>query len=335
MTDDSDIGTCALLTGIDTTSEAYSLSRVHVTASLLTLHTESSPFLRQICSMIVTQARSFGVQVAVKNFDLSEEVIRVLCKEVGAPLPEKKQVVKQVVRQETKEIMGNPVVQMRKKVKRMYDQKVKISAIAALYGIHNDLVHSWGEFHRSPNKDKLLQLRADLQTKLKQGVPLIKAARDLQVTQTAAENALGLLEDLEPSLASTPEKRAEVVKVARYSPVLSSVLRKYRVPKGCVRRWLKDDFSLCDGESRYLKDEHWATAGRKRRCLEEYYLTNGDRAQAGRVSDLTPDQVQTLVSDFEMQLSRENHPRPQPETMQEFEFEEEPEIEEPTGPDMR
>jgi len=330
--DDSDIGACALLAGIDTAAQAYGLSRNRVTASVLNLHTESSPFLRQICSMVVTQARSFGLPAAAKNFGISEEVIRVICREVGAPLPEKRALPKpRPPVPHPPEPGENPLLQLRRKVKKMYDQKVKICAIAALYGIHNDLIHSWGEFHRSPNRDKLLQLRNDLQTKLTQGVPVSKAAKDLQVSQTAAENALGLCEDLEPSIATSPDKRAEVVRQARLSPSLASVLRKFRLPKGCLRRWLKDDYSLCDGDSKFIKSEDWASAGRKRRCLEEFYLTNGDRVQAGRVTELTPEQVQGLISDFEGRLGRESHHKQFPD----LEFEVEEEVEEATGEDMR
>ena len=332
--EDSDIGACALLVGIDTTAQAYGLSRNRVTASILNLHTESSPFLRMICNMIVTQARSFGLSVASRNFGISEEVIRVLCKEVGAPLPVKRPAPKpKPVLPPPPEPCENPLLQLRKKVKKMYDQKVKICTIAALYGIHNDLIHSWGEFHRSPNRDKLLQLRTDLQTKLAQGIAIPKAAKELQVSQTAAENALGLCEDLEPSIASTPDKRAEAVRQARLSSSLASIVRKFRIPRGCIRRWLKDDYSLCDGDSKYIKSEEWASAGRKRRCLEEFYLTNGDRVQAGRVSELSPEQVQTLISDFEGKLGRDSHHKQYPDL--EFDVDEEPDVEEPTGEDMR
>jgi hypothetical protein len=192
---------------------------------------------------------------------------------------------------------------MRRKVRQMYDMKVKIKVIASLFGIPNDLVHSWGDFTRCRDREKMVLQKATLQDKLDQGYTLNKVAKEMKMSFSAAESVLGLCSDLEISRSVSPEQRIEALRLARSSPRLASVVKKLKIPKGCLRRWLKDDFTFDGGDSKYVKGDSSVSAAKKRRCLEEYYLSD-DVTKAASVTELSHDQAQEIIADFELKISQ-------------------------------
>ena len=80
MSDDANVGACALLAGIKATSEAFSLSEVRVMAALLCLHPEQSPLLRHVKEMMLNQTRSLGEEAAARNFGVSTAAVNVICR---------------------------------------------------------------------------------------------------------------------------------------------------------------------------------------------------------------------------------------------------------------
>lgn len=80
MSDDANIGACALLAGIRSTAEAFRLPEVRVMAALLCLHPDQTPFLRRIREMMLKQTRSMGEEAAARNFGVSPTALKLICR---------------------------------------------------------------------------------------------------------------------------------------------------------------------------------------------------------------------------------------------------------------
>jgi len=80
MTDDANVGACALLAGLKATAEAFSLSEVRVMAALLCLHPDQTPLLKQVKEMMLRQTRSLGEEAAARNFGVSTTALKVICR---------------------------------------------------------------------------------------------------------------------------------------------------------------------------------------------------------------------------------------------------------------
>lgn len=297
------MGVCALLTGVQTTAQAFQISTERVNTALSSLRVERSQFLSKVAQLVLRMLREQGSSSVCETLGLPEHVLKVLSGEMVVQPRKDTGPVFAVTRIEREDGQQDLLASTRATVRALYEADVDVRLIQCLFGLPPVLVHSWGGFSKARNAEKLLRLQGIVLERLQQGSDLDTAINGLWLTKTHAQYLLGDFHEMAAARSVPPEFRTQILREAKEAVRPGGVARKHGLPKATVHRWLQGDFSHVGGDGPCIKSDSTATAGDKRRCLEHYYLSGRDVEQTAETLGVSPETVVHIVADFEQRAA--------------------------------